>query len=1117
MRPGDFFSVCITISLAIAGAGSARAADEASAGEVAAAQTEIDNIAAQEEKAYTAGDYESAAKLGLRLYALRKAMLGERDPVTIETHDNYAVVIGALGRTEEAYAIHAVTAPLAREVLGDRHPDTLFYIANLGSSLAELGRREEALPLLREAWEGRRDVLGPANSEALYSLKTYADLLDELGQLAEAEPLFSQIVEIRKASATPDISELDAAFDKHASVLEFLGRLDEAAARYAELADLRAQDLGASHAQTLDIRLLQGRILDSSGKSAEALALYTDVRGMAAAALKPDNLTRLTADNNYAQALTGLGRTDEAEPILQRTIALLRASAGAGHPTTLKALGNYAALLSAQGRDREAILITAEILKTLTEQPDADDKMVAVAHNNYARLILNTGDTAKAEPLLAQAVAKTSAALGPNHPYTLVSLFNHATALSLLGQHDEAIARLDRLIKVYSEAGETGLPVARARYQYGVTLALRGQHEKAGPLLSAAYKAVRAFYGDTHQETLNALGSLAMSRFASGQAEEALNLARRLASAVRLRRSTLGFDPRSQAQSERDIALRSNEFMFLATLDVLLAERDPSRAPELHAEALLALQEISGGSTSRALAQMAARRAAQKSGGALANLARERQALADRWQEAEAEITAILAASDAQSGTARAVLEDEIAQIEKRLAKVDATLRKKAPEYYALTRPEALGLAQIQALLAPDEAAILSVPGPFGTLTIVVTRAGLTVRRSDLAVSDIAEKVRTLRADLDPTSRNWTERDMPRFDRATAYALYQELFQPLEAALVGKRHVFLATSGPLASLPIAVLVTGKPEGADDDPAALRDTLWFADRHALIQIPSLQSLQILRVAAARAGHDSDDADTAPFMGFGDPILSGKGRLRGASRGASTADQGAIVPDNMKALLAGTTRGGGMMADPDMLRRLAELPGTQRELEDIRVALKAPASSLYVRGAATEKAVRTAELANVAVLAFATHALMPGELDGVVEPALVLSPPVVATQEDDGLLSASEVTTLDLGAEWVILSACNTAAGGQQGGDALSGLSRAFFYAGARSLLASHWPVFDKVAPILTTRTIQLRQENPGMSRAEALQRAMREVRESAQDPVFAHPSVWAPFALIGDAQ
>jgi len=1113
MRRGDFLSICGIISLAIAGTDSVRAEKEAVAGEVTVTQTEIDRIVAQEEKAYSSGDYATAAKLGLRLYEYRKALLGERDPATIETYDNYAVVIGALGRTEEAYAIHAVTVPLAREILGDRHPDTLFYIANLGSVLVDLGRREEALPLLREAWESRRDVLGTAHSEALYSLETYANLIEELGQLATAEPLFAQVIEIRKASATPDIPKLDAAFDKHASVLELLGRLDEAAARYAELADIRTQELGVSHAQTLDIRLLQGKILDSSGKSAEALVLYTDVRAKAAAALKPDNLTRLVADNNYAQALTGLGRTDEAEPILKRTISLLRTSAGTAHPTTLKALGNYAALLSVQGRDREAMLITAEILKTLTEQPGADDRMVAVAHNNYARLVLNTGDTAKAEPLLAQAVDKTSAALGPNHPDTLVSLFNHATALSLLGRHEDAIVRLDALMKAYEKAEETGLPLARAQYQYGVTLVLQQQYEKAEPLLSSAYKAVREFYGDTHQETLNALGALAMSHFASGDAEEALEFARRLANAVRLRRSTLGFDPRSQAQSERTIALRTDEFMFLATLDVLLAERDPSRAPQLHAEALLALQEISGGSTSRALAQMAARRKAEQSGG-LATLARERQALADRWQEAEAEITAGLAASDAQSGAARTVLETEITQIEKRLAKVDAKLRKKAPEYYALTRPEPLGLDQIQALLAPDEAAVLSVPGQFGTLTIAVTRAGLTVRRSDLTVSEITEKVRGLRADLDPTSQNWAVRDLPLFDRATAYELYQELFQSLEAALSGKRHVFLATSGPLASLPLGVLVTGTPEGGDDDPEALRNTPWFADRHALIQIPSLQSLQILRVAAARAGRNSDDAELAPFMGFGDPMLSGKGRLRSGPSVAGIPD--VAEPGTMKALLASTTRGGVMMADPAMLRRLAELPGTQRELEDIRIALKAPASSIFIRDAATETAVRSAKLANVAVIAFATHALMPDELDGVVEPALVLSPPAVATQEDDGLLSASEVTTLDLTAEWVILSACNTAAGGEQGGDALSGLARAFFYAGARSLLASHWPVFDKVAPVLTTRTIQLRQENPGISRAEALQRAMREVRESAQDPVFAHPSVWAPFALIGDA-
>lgn len=146
----------------------------------------------------------------------------------------------------------------------------------------------------------------------------------------------------------------------------------------------------------------------------------------------------------------------------------------------------------------------------------------------------------------------------------------------------------------------------------------------------------------------------------------------------------------------------------------------------------------------------------------------------------------------------------------------------------------------------------------------------------------------------------------------------------------------------------------------------------------------------------------------------------------------------------------------------------------------------------------------------VLHFATHGLVAGELNGLDEPALVLSPPDAASEADDGLLTAAEVAGLSLAAEWVVLSACNTAAGSDVGADALSGLARAFFFAGARGLLVSHWAVNSNAAVILTTQTFAALGRDAGIGRAEALRRTMLSMI-AAGDP----PAHWAPFILVGE--
>ena len=258
------------------------------------------------------------------------------------------------------------------------------------------------------------------------------------------------------------------------------------------------------------------------------------------------------------------------------------------------------------------------------------------------------------------------------------------------------------------------------------------------------------------------------------------------------------------------------------------------------------------------------------------------------------------------------------------------------------------------------------------------------------------------------------------------------LIAPVEEPLANVRHMFVVADGPLTALPFQLLVDAPEDlAATNDPDVLRQTNWLIRKVALTTLPSVESLAALRGANPPA----DTRTTSRLFAMGAPDL-------GVTAGTASA----------------LTRGG--LADVDAVRALTPLPGTMRELREMASAFATDHTDLRMGAAATETALKSADrsgaLAAADVVVFATHGLVSGEL-GLSEPALVLTPPATSSSEDDGLLTASEISVLDLRANWVVLSACNTAAGdGQPDADGLSGLARAFLLAGARAMLVSHWP-------------------------------------------------------------
>jgi CHAT domain-containing protein len=394
-----------------------------------------------------------------------------------------------------------------------------------------------------------------------------------------------------------------------------------------------------------------------------------------------------------------------------------------------------------------------------------------------------------------------------------------------------------------------------------------------------------------------------------------------------------------------------------------------------------------------------------------------------------------------------------------------------------------------------------------------------------LGTEELAREVAALRCGLDAgawagpqctelTGKSETEADqsLP-FDVARAHRLYQALFGQVEDLIKGK-HLLIVPSGPLTQLPFQVLVTAPPAKADYGSAA-----WLTREHAITVLPAVSSLRALR----RVAHAS--SATKPMIGFGNPLLDGPdGRYAKRAESARNyqrchnigPSQQVASSRGMRGVAPIATRSG--IADIENIRLQAPLPETADELCAVADDLRADPAEIRLGANATEREVKalsaSGRLADYRVVHFATHGAMAGELDASAEPGLILTPPDTASAEDDGYLSASEIAGLKLDADWVILSACNTAAGDASGAQALSGLARAFFYAQTRALLVSHWAVDSDATVKLITRAMREMSRDRSVGRAEALRRAMLALIDGS-NPDEAHPAYWAPFVVVGE--
>jgi CHAT domain-containing protein len=424
---------------------------------------------------------------------------------------------------------------------------------------------------------------------------------------------------------------------------------------------------------------------------------------------------------------------------------------------------------------------------------------------------------------------------------------------------------------------------------------------------------------------------------------------------------------------------------------------------------------------------------------------------------------------------------------------------------------------QIAAALRPDEAFLSFYFGRDVSFVWAVPKNGPVAFASVPATAiELEAKVRRLREALDPQAAMIS--DIPAFDVALGYELYALLLKPVEQGWKSAKNLVVVTNGALGLLPLSLLPTARVDVEQQGPpfAGYAKVPWLARTHAVTMVPSAAALRTLR--ALPAGPPT----RGKLVAFGDPYFSEAQANEAEDKPVTVASADGVTTRGLPLKRRSSPQTQGV--DSAELALLPRLPDTADELRSIALALEAdPSKTLYLGKEANESAVRKIDLSGFKVVVFATHGLVPGDLNGLTQPALALTAPKVAAVEGDGLLTMEEILTLKLDADWVVLSACNTGAGSGAGAEAASGLGRAFFYAGTRAILVTNWSVHSQSARELVSDLFRRQAADAKLARAAALQQAMNAlidgkgfVDEKGNTLFsYAHPLFWAPYSLIGD--
>ena len=920
-------------------------------------------------------------------------------------------------------------------------------------SLEKAGRTREALAVAKRLHQSRLERFGAANEETITTLRNIGDMLQQVGRVNEASAAFEQALALLERDPASDAAMLKSLTYRVAGQQQRAGN------------DAIAE------------RLLK----KAAGYEENALKEENDDDKAFFFFAREEPQMRIALAEFYQRN----GRVVDAERELKAGLKLITGIIGERSEGTIPIRTKLGEFYAARGQ-AEAAIAQYRSAAAAAQQPSQKVELLSLEGVALAK----SGRFQQASVVMNDALAK------------------------LAGLEDPDVTEiyfLPELISVDLKLGHAKEAAERSRRMLDLLAKLTAQEE----LLDLARRDRGSSEASARMDYARAL--LALKKSAEGCKEG--EAATRIFKAINLE------DLSSQQALDRSPSAPGEQFTQ-AALGVLYecTGSTPSARDTLFEYA----QTLELKKAARSISQQALR--AQLGDGAIAALLRDQQDFTLR-RTALADQLAKVRGEDGDSGGKAVALQEAITKLDGELRGVEQHIETQFPEFEQLLRFKVVSAAEAVAELHDNEALLYILSEKDATYLWVLTKNDSRLVRSSVGTSSASDKVRALRCGLDGAAwagdgearcqtllaNSFTAADAANgkplpFDLAKAHEFYAALFNQIED-IIKDKDLLIVPSGPLTQLPFQVLVTTSPTKDD-----YKSTAWLIRNHAITVLPAVSSLKALR------GTAKPSTATRPMIAFANPKLDGDAKKKGNDLRKRLAHyrQDCALPLLLEEeVLRFSMAGFGTDSTIADVKALEPVPGTAMIACDIARDDVFAGSDVLLGARATEAQLKelnkSGELAKYKIVQFATHGLTAGQIAGMTEPGLILTPPLdkPTDADDNGYLTASEITELKLDADWVILSACNTAAGGGAGDEALSGLARAFFYAQARALLVSHWSVNEAAAVKLVTAAVRS-QKDAGVGRSQALRSAMLGLIDSGSERE-AHPAYWAPFVVVGEGR